>query len=67
MNDLINVHAGPSRAEPIVRNVGDGFLFSTLQAAERKMTLVSLWYMINPGEYVLADDLRVVEDSEFTG
>lgn len=66
LNDLINVHAGPSRAEPIVRNVGDGFLFSTLHGAVRN-DAGELWYIINPGEYVRSDDLRVVQDSEFTG
>ena len=66
LDDLINVHAGPSRAEPIVRNVGDGFLFSTLSGGTHN-DAGELWYMINPGEFVLADDLRVVEDSEFTG
>ncbi len=66
LNDLINVYAGPSRAEPIVRNVGDGFLFSSLQGAVYN-DAGELWYIINPGEYVHADDLRVVEASEFTG
>ncbi|MCP4423101.1 MAG: L,D-transpeptidase [Chloroflexi bacterium] len=66
LDDLINVYAEPSRSAPIVRNVGDGFLFSTLHGSAQSET-GELWYMINPGEYVHSADLRVVEDSEFTG
>ena len=66
LNDLINVYSAPNRSAPIVRNVGDGFLFSTLQGAMQNEA-GELWYMINLGEYVHANDLKLVEISQFSG
>ena len=63
--DFANVHQGPSAASPLVRNVGDGFLYSTVQAVVQNEG--QTWYMINYEEFVLADEVRVVDDSEFTG
>ncbi|MCA9997402.1 MAG: hypothetical protein KDE56_16700, partial [Anaerolineales bacterium] len=63
--DFANVYAGPSTGSPLVRNVGDGFLFSTVQAVVENEG--QTWYMINFDEYVQASEARVVEDSEFTG
>ncbi|MCA9962343.1 MAG: L,D-transpeptidase [Chloroflexota bacterium] len=65
LNDLINVYAAPSLTAPIVRNVGDGFLFVTVQNAVESEG--ELWYVINYDEYVRASDLRVVDDSSFAG
>ncbi len=65
LNDLINVYSAPSLSAPIVRNVGDGFLFVTVQTAVESEG--ALWYVINYGEYVRADDLRVVPSPTFTG
>jgi hypothetical protein len=64
LHDNINVYAGPSSGSGIVRNVGDGFLFATIQGAvEGEGTL---WYVINYGEYVRASDLTVVGATEYT-
>jgi hypothetical protein len=62
---MINVYAAPSITAPVVRNVGDGFLFATVQHQLEQNG--ETWYMINYDEYVRADDLRIVEDSEFAG
>ena len=65
LKDNINVYAGPSAGSGIVRNVGDGFLYATIQGAvEAEGTL---WYVLNYGEYVRAEDLTLVDASEFTG
>lgn len=63
--DFANVYQGPSAASGLVRNVGDGFLYSTVQAVVQNEG--QTWYMINYDEFVVADDVRVVDDSEFTG
>ncbi|MBK8985703.1 MAG: L,D-transpeptidase [Chloroflexi bacterium] len=66
LNDNIWVYSEASLSSPQVRNVGDGYLFVTFtwwvtgDDGNR-------WYVINPGEYVRAEDLRVHEDSEFSG
>ena len=64
--DNANVYAAPSRSAPIVRNVGDGYLFATVnrwfdnEAGET-------WYEINYNEYVAAEDITMVDVSEFQG
>lgn len=63
--DFTIVYSQPSRLAPIVRNVGDGYLFSSIMAhveAEGEE-----WYLINPNEYVLAADVKVAKPSEFSG
>lgn len=65
LSDNINVYGAPSLSAPIVRNVGDGYLFSTLEGSVEGDGLT--WYIINPGEYVKASDVSVKEDSEFAG
>lgn len=65
LQDNINVYSGPSASSEIVRNVGDGFLFSTIQGAVEGEGM--LWYVINYGEYVRASDLTIVDATEFTG
>lgn len=65
LNDLINVYAAPSLAAPIVRNVGDGFLFATVET--RVESEGQAWYRINHEEYVMADDLRIVQQPSFSG
>ena len=63
--DFANVHSEPSAAAPIVRNVGDGFLYATLRTSvENEGTR---WYEINPGEWVKKDEITVVSTSEFQG
>jgi lipoprotein-anchoring transpeptidase ErfK/SrfK len=66
LHDLIDVYPEPTTSVPPVRNVGDGFLFATVQAAVQNEA-GELWYMINYGEYVRAEDLELVEISEFAG
>lgn len=65
LSDLVNVYTAPSLAAPIARNVGDGFLYSTVQGAVESEG--QTWYMINPDEYVRSEDLHIVSDSSFTG
>jgi hypothetical protein len=63
--DMANVYPEPSTAVPPVRNVGDGFLFSTVQAVEEHNG--EMWYMINLNEWVREEDITLVEKSHFTG
>jgi hypothetical protein len=63
--DMANVYPEPSTAVPPVRNVGDGFLFATVQAVEEHNG--EYWYMINLGEWVREEDITLVEKSTFTG
>lgn len=64
--DYANVHREPSRNSEIVRNVGDGFLYVTTQGQVQD-EVGDWWYMINLGEYVHKDDLKITEQSTFRG
>ena len=64
--DNTNVYSEPSRASAIVRNVGDGYLFATVNRWFANET-GEKWYEINYNEYVHADDLTLVEPAEFQG
>lgn len=66
LHDLINVYSSPSLASPIVRNVGDGFLYVTIRTPILGDDGL-VWYMINFGEYVQGKDLTLVNHSQFTG
>jgi hypothetical protein len=65
LEDDINLYSAPDLAAPVARNVGKGFLYVTvhgnLQANGQS------WYLINPGEYALAEDIRLVQTPEFRG
>ncbi len=64
--DNANVYASPSRSAPIVRNVGDGYLFATVNSwADNEAG--ETWYKINYNEYVTAEDISLVNVSEFQG
>lgn len=63
--DNANVYPEPSRGVPPVRNVGDGFLFATVNSWEKVGG--ETWYKINPGEYVHQGDIRLVDASGFQG
>jgi hypothetical protein len=63
--DNANVYSGPSRGVPLVRNVGDGFLFATVNSWEDIGG--ETWYQINQGEYVHEDDIQLVPASDFQG
>lgn len=63
--DFANVYAEPSLNAEIVRNVGDGYLFSSLSGVVEAEG--AKWYLINPNEYVHEDDITLAEVSEFQG
>lgn len=64
--DNANVYAEPSRSAPIVRNVGDGYLFATINSwADNEAG--ETWYNINYGEYVHSDDIKLATPSDFRG
>jgi len=65
MEDNINIYPEPNLATPPVRNVGEGFLYITIQ---RKLEANGQsWYQINPNEYALAEGIRLVETPTFRG
>lgn len=64
--DNANVYPEPTRAVAPVRNVGDGYLFATVNRWF-KNDAGETWYEINAGEYVHDDDIRLVESSSFQG
>ncbi len=64
--DFANVYAEPSRAATVVRNVGDGFLFVTVQSWA-KDAAGETWYEINNGEYVHETEIRMVNPSTYHG
>lgn len=63
LNDNINVYNEPNGS--IVRNAGDGFLFSTIHG-QTYIDGVN-WYKINLGEWVRGEDIRLQESSTFRG
>ncbi|MFK7804242.1 MAG: L,D-transpeptidase [Anaerolineae bacterium] len=65
--DFTNVHRHPSASSEIVRNVGDGFLYVTTQGLFQDPDTGDWWYMINLGEYVHRDSLKIAEQSTFRG
>lgn len=65
MEDNINIYPEPSLSAPPLYNVGEGFLYVTIQGVVEAEG--HKWYIINPGEYALADGIRLVETPEFRG
>jgi hypothetical protein len=65
IEDDVNVYPQPSLGAPPLYNVGNGFLYVTIhgQVEANGQT----WYEINRGQYVIADDLRLVDTPEFHG
>jgi hypothetical protein len=63
--DNTYVYPEPSRAVAPVRNVGDGFLYATINSWQEING--ETWYQINFGEYVHEDDLQRVAVSDFQG
>jgi hypothetical protein len=65
MEDNINIYPEPNLAVPPLYNVGEGFLYVTIHGE------VDVggqhWYTINPGQYALAEDIRLVTVSDFHG
>lgn len=65
MEDNINIYPEPSLSSPPLYNVGEGFLYVTLQGQVEANG--HTWYVVNPGQYALAEDIRVVPTPEFHG
>jgi hypothetical protein len=65
--DLADVHAEPAMSSPVVRNVGDGYLFSSIQDIANNKDEGRLWYKINYGEWVRQEDMKLASPSQFTG
>ena len=63
--DFADVYAEPSLSAEIVRNVGDGYLFSTLVSEIESEG--HQWYQINTNEYVLAENVTISQPSDFQG
>ena len=63
--DNANVYPEPSRGVAPVRNVGDGFLYATVNSWEKVNG--ETWYQINFGEYVHEDEIQPVAVSDFQG
>ena len=64
--DYANVYPEPTRAAAPVRNMGDGYLFATVNRWF-KNDAGETWYEINAGEYVHEEDIRLVEPADFQG
>lgn len=64
--DNTNVYPQPTRAVAPKRNVGDGYIFVTVnQWFENEAG--ETWYEINYGEFVQEDDIQLAEPSDFEG
>jgi hypothetical protein len=59
------VYPEPSRGVSPVQNLGDGFLYATVNWQESVNG--ETWYQINSGEYVHEDDIQPVAVSDFQG
>lgn len=65
--DFANIYSEPTRGSTVLRNAGDGYLFSSV-AGKFRNDAGELWIMINPGEWVHVDDTTVeTQASEFRG
>ncbi len=62
----VPVYASPGAATP-VRNLGAGFLYVSLADGTPIVVGDQTWYQINKGEYVNAQDIRVIRPSSFQG
>lgn len=65
MEDDINIYPEPNLASTPLYNVGKGFLYVTLHSEVEANG--QHWYAINPGEYALAEGIRLVKASDFRG
>lgn len=64
--DNANVYSEPTQVAALVRNVGDGYIFATVNRWF-KNNAGEMWYEINGGEYVHEDDIILVDPSDFQG
>ena len=65
LEDNANVYPEPNLGAPALYNVGNGFLYVTIHGQVEANG--HAWYAINPGQYVLADDIRLVDTPDFHG
>lgn len=65
LEDNINIYPEPDLSLPPLYNVGEGYLFATVHGQVEANG--QRWYVINPGEYALAEGIRVVETPTFHG
>lgn len=65
MDDNINIYPEPNLAAAPLYNVGEGFLYVTIQGQVNVDG--QKWYAINPGQYALAEGIRLVTASDFRG
>ncbi len=65
LEDNINVYTGPSMGSPIAYNVGNGFLYATIHGQQQNGGIT--WYKLNQGEYIRAEDARIVQTPGFHG
>jgi hypothetical protein len=65
LEDNVNIYPEPNLAAPALYNVGEGFLYVTIQGQVEANGHV--WYVVNPGEYVLKENIRLVETPAFHG
>jgi hypothetical protein len=65
MEDNINIYPEPNLATAPLYNVGVGFLYVTLHSEVEVDG--QRWYAINPGQYALAEGIRLVTASDFRG
>ena len=66
VNDLTNVYSEPTTAGGSIRNLGDGYLWSTVTGPFAGDD-GNMWYLMNQGEYIRAQDARVYPISQFAG
>ncbi len=65
IEDNADVYPDPSLAAAPKYNVGVGFLYVTIQ--DQISANGQEWFILNPGEYALAKDIRVVQTPDFHG
>lgn len=66
VNDLTNVYGASTMAGGPTRNLGDGYLWSTVTGPFTGDD-GNMWYLMNQGEYIRAQDARVYPISQFAG
>ncbi len=64
--DFANVYAEPTRDSTLLRNVGDGYLFATVNSWF-KNDAGETWYEINLGEYVHESEISMNTPSAYQG
>jgi hypothetical protein len=64
--DFANVYSEPSRASTLVRNVGDGYLYATVNSWAKDAAGEN-WYEVNLNEYVHESEFKMVNPSPYRG